>query len=312
MKTHCIICHSDNVEASDEHVISEALGGAFHIFNVCKACNSNLGTKVDIKLVDHLLMKICREKYNLSGKTGKLPSFLCDQIVHPKTDDNIKMKFYYNENNEIKLKYLTNTENNFSEDGTGSFTITVDDSEKNKINEIINKKKSKLEKKGLKMNISEPQVHTQKGIEIQGNLTVDLAQFKIGLLKIAYESLCFLCPEYENDKNGKLLSSILLNAKYEQAIEYHVIGTGFGRIEIFDTLKCLQIDVNTKHLIYFIFLEQSGLFCFISLFDTISLGIKMSDYNYIGKYNLFVVTNDYIQKRCEKYKFTSQKGLEKL
>ena len=71
-------------------------------------------------------MRICRENNKLSGKTGKLPSFLCDQIVHPKTDDNTKMKFYYDENNELKLKYLTNTENNFSEDGTGSFSITVD------------------------------------------------------------------------------------------------------------------------------------------------------------------------------------------
>lgn len=37
MKTHCIICHSDNVEASDEHVIPEALGGVYHIYNVCKS-----------------------------------------------------------------------------------------------------------------------------------------------------------------------------------------------------------------------------------------------------------------------------------
>lgn len=312
MKTHCIICHSDNVEASDEHVIPEALGGAFHIFNVCKTCNSILGTKVDIKLVDHLLMRICRENNKLSGKTGKLPSFLCDQIVHPKTDDNTKMKFYYDENNELKLKYLTNTENNFSEDGTGSFSITVDYSEKDKIYEILNKKKSKLEKKGLQINVSEPQVHTQKGIEIQGNLTIDFAQFKIGLLKIAYESLCFLYPEYENDQNGKNISKILLNAKYEEAIEYPTVGNGFEKIDIFEKLKCIPIDLNTKHIIYFIFLEQSGLFCFISLFDTISLGIKMSDYNYIGKHNLFIITNDYIQKKCQKYKLTSQKGLEIL
>ena len=51
-------------------------------------------------------MKICRENYNLSGKTGKLPSFFCDQIVHPKTDENTKMKFYYDENHEYyKLSF---------------------------------------------------------------------------------------------------------------------------------------------------------------------------------------------------------------
>lgn len=312
MRTHCIICHSDNVESSDEHVIPEALGGAFHIYNVCKSCNSKIGNTVDIKLIDHILMKICRENNNLTGKSGKLPSFFCDQIVHPKFDENTKMKFFYDENQNLKLKYITSEKRNIKEDGTGIFSIIVDDTEKDKLSEIINKKKAKLEKKGLLLNISEPEFHSQKGIEVQGNLTIDLAQFKIGLLKIAYESLCCLCPEYENDQNGKIISSILLNAKYEEAISYPTIGNGFGRIEVFDTLKCLQINLNTKHLIYFIFLEQSGLICFISLFDTISLGIKMSDYNYIGKYNLFVITNDYIQKKCEKYKFTSQTGFEKL
>ena len=32
------------------------------------------------------------------------------------------------------------------------------------------------------------------------------------LLKIAYESLCFLYPEYENDQNGKNISKILFSS----------------------------------------------------------------------------------------------------
>lgn len=311
-KIHCIICHSDNVDSSDEHVIPEALGGTYHIYNVCKSCNSKIGTAVDIKLVDHILMKICRENNNLTGKTGKLPSFLCEQIVHPKTDENTKMKFYYDEEQNLKLKFITSEQSNLKDDGTGTFSITVDDSEKNKLDEIINKKRVKLGKKGLHLNISEPKSHSQKGIEVQGSLSVDLEKFKIGLLKIAYESLCDLCPDYEKDADAKEIASILKNVQYDKVIKYANIGCGFENIEIFDTLRVLQIDTKNKHLIYYIFLEQSGLYCFISLFETIFLGIKMSEINYIGKYCVYAITNDYKNKKCNKYRFSPKNGLELL
>lgn len=33
MKTgHCIICHRDGVDLSDEHVIPDAIGGYYHIY----------------------------------------------------------------------------------------------------------------------------------------------------------------------------------------------------------------------------------------------------------------------------------------
>ena len=32
-KGYCIICHRDNQELSDEHVIPEAIGGCYHIYN---------------------------------------------------------------------------------------------------------------------------------------------------------------------------------------------------------------------------------------------------------------------------------------
>ena len=39
MLGHCIICHQDNVPMSDEHVIPKAIGGCYHVFNVCDDCN---------------------------------------------------------------------------------------------------------------------------------------------------------------------------------------------------------------------------------------------------------------------------------
>lgn len=36
---HCIICHADGVELTDEHVIPDAIGGYIHCHKVCKDCN---------------------------------------------------------------------------------------------------------------------------------------------------------------------------------------------------------------------------------------------------------------------------------
>jgi len=72
----CIICRTekDEKEFSDEHVIPDALGGYYHIYTVCKNCNSILGRKVDSKLTNHIFSKYQRSALNLKGKSGKIPN----------------------------------------------------------------------------------------------------------------------------------------------------------------------------------------------------------------------------------------------
>lgn len=71
---HCIICHQDDVELSDEHVIPDAIGGYIHCYKVCKECNSHLGDHVDKLLLDHYLIKGARHVHKLKGKTGFIPN----------------------------------------------------------------------------------------------------------------------------------------------------------------------------------------------------------------------------------------------
>ena len=49
----CIICRENKDNLSDEHVIPDAIGGYYHIYTVCKECNSKLGQNIDSKLVKH-------------------------------------------------------------------------------------------------------------------------------------------------------------------------------------------------------------------------------------------------------------------
>lgn len=65
---YCIICRRNNVSLSDEHVIPDSIGGYYHIHTVCKECNSKLGDNVDVKLLNHTLIKLHRFSKRMRGK----------------------------------------------------------------------------------------------------------------------------------------------------------------------------------------------------------------------------------------------------
>lgn len=311
-KGRCIICHADDVELSDEHVFPDAIGGCYHIYTVCKKCNSFLGEAVDNPLTEHIIIKLFRENYKLAGKTGKIPSFLLDSEIQNKDNPEEKMKFYIDENNELKLKYLPNTKEVIDENGNTKFEVKVDYSDKDKLAKIQEKKIERYQKKGFSANLSKPEIVSQKGMTIQSELKFDLLKYRIGLLKIAYESMCDFFPVYEEDDYGLQISEILKNARYEDVNKFVNVGNGFEDIEILNTFKVFQVDFTNKHTLFFVFLEKAGLYCFISLFDKIKVGIKMSDKNYVGYASVLFITNDYVKKCVEKYSFSPNTYLQKL
>lgn len=70
----CIICRKENDNSSDEHVIPEAINGYYHIYDVCKDCNSRLGTDVDSTLLNHSFIEFQRFLLELKGKKGNIPN----------------------------------------------------------------------------------------------------------------------------------------------------------------------------------------------------------------------------------------------
>lgn len=73
----CIFCLKAT-EMTKEHIIPESIGGKIHIMNVCKACNSLLGTEVDAPYCSNLPIALSREQYKLHGKKGHIPCLLED------------------------------------------------------------------------------------------------------------------------------------------------------------------------------------------------------------------------------------------
>ena len=71
----CVICGTtvDFSSRSDEHVFPEAIGGTLVYRELCKRCNDELGSSVDVALTDHFAIQGFRKKFRLAGKTGKVP-----------------------------------------------------------------------------------------------------------------------------------------------------------------------------------------------------------------------------------------------
>lgn len=67
----CIICRKNRVEFSDEHVIPDSINGYYHIYTVCKTCNSKLGQYIDEPLTNHKFMEFQRNIRRIPGKKVK-------------------------------------------------------------------------------------------------------------------------------------------------------------------------------------------------------------------------------------------------
>ncbi|MCM1114312.1 MAG: HNH endonuclease [Clostridium sp.] len=77
----CIFCGKTEDEFdknncwTEEHIIPEALGNeTLKIYNVCKVCNSKLGTYVDNYFSNNMIIKMIRQEKGLGGQSGIVPN----------------------------------------------------------------------------------------------------------------------------------------------------------------------------------------------------------------------------------------------
>jgi len=75
-KKRCIFCLEEKPlsDFTEEHVFPYAIGGSFVIHDVCKDCNSYLGTAIDAKLTDHIFVQFPRHLLRIAGKDGRIPN----------------------------------------------------------------------------------------------------------------------------------------------------------------------------------------------------------------------------------------------
>lgn len=198
----CIICIGENPitednPLTDEHIIPEFLGGSIVKKNVCKTCNSKMGTGFEGALANSLLYKLPRF---INGITGK-KNFLADPFTGVYEHEEIG-RFRVNENGELTVipdVTIDQVGDNFA------VNMSIDKSELDKAKPLLEKKISRYLKsqgkevdkakisKGIDNLLGEAiQRHnTVDSAEIKGRISIDLDAHIMLYSKIAYELAIF-------------------------------------------------------------------------------------------------------------------------
>lgn len=289
----CIVCREDKEDMSDEHVIPDSLGGFYHIFNVCKTCNSRMGEKVDSPLVNHKLTELYRFSHEIEGKSGSVPNPFSGIFIE---EGNPEVKARVDTNKEGMLDVLYHPVIKLTEDGgvVQSIEVAVDSKDEGKIDGIFQKI---LRRKGI------PESAIVKGERrreirtggIGGKWEMDILKFKIGLLKIAYEFAVDSIPDFFFDADAIKISEILKNADYEGAKDYAKIGSGL-QPEIFEPFVS-YLDFSSKKHYLVLIPAEFGLLCLVKLHDLFSIGIVLSRRKFLDFTETLIGVND-IDDRC--------------
>lgn len=268
----CIICRETDVTGSDEHVIPDALGGLLHITNICTKCNSFLGTKVDAKLTEHGLIKLLRYIYRIKNKSNKLINPIKGNFTSPK---NPEMKVQYRLDNNNRLKpYIIQQPCVKVLDDKIEISVTLDEDDFSKRDQIINKI---CRKNGIKTDNYSIE-HSTTNIDLSDTkitIDFDMRDFKIGILKIAYEFAICKIPAYFFDKTAIKIANILKTANIDDAIKFthgELLNNSIQK-EFHPYIK----HYNHNHYLILCGLKNIGLICYVCLFDTIDMAVKLSD-----------------------------------
>lgn len=284
----CIICHRNQVAASDEHIIPKALGGYMHTWKVCKECNSIMGHKVDSLITTQYFITFERYKHQLRGQSGEAVK---NPLIgtFPGEDGN-KYKI---EEEEGKLISHLVTSTKISDDGN-QLSIIVDGRDKEKVGDIIAKF---CKRKGYELPEKIPELAIEKkpapAVQIQSS--INIADISLAMLKIAYEFTACMLPEYIHDAEAKKIAEILLSADSKRLNEIQISTNIFE--DVFQPIFGNYIDFskNTRHYILLINIENK-LCCFVKLFNLFCVPIVMSNQLYKDIDQPIIAINDFAKK----------------
>ncbi len=294
----CIICRKDKEEMSDEHVIPDSMGGFYHIFNVCKTCNSRMGEKVDSPLVNHKLTELYRFSQEIEGKSGKIPNPFSG-IFMEQGESEVKARVDVNKAGKLEVLYHPVINLKENEGVIQSIEISVDSKDEANIDKILQKI---LKRKGIPASsiVKGDQRREIRTGGVGGRWEVDILKFKIGLLKIAYEFAIDSIPSYFEDLDAIKISQILENAEYERVKEYVKIGSGL-QAEVFSPFAD-YLDLPSKKHYLILTPTDGGLLCLVKLHNLFTIGVILSNRSYFDFTETLIGINDIDGKSFRKLK----------
>lgn len=275
---------------SDEHVFPEAIKGHYHVYNVCKVCNSKMGERIDPLLTEHFFIKAYRFSHKMRGKKGELPNPFSGVGV---LEDGRKCRL------DLKNGRLTpfvmpdfsgvNTD-------TGEISFSVDASQEVDIDGIVEKiVRRNFPNKEVELNVSERVVRQIENPNINISQEIDVADFKMALLKIAYEFTIDNIPNYIHDEEAIKISKVLYSCDCKRLNEITFYGNGLyveGN-DVVDNILGDYVDCKkeTKHIALLLSFRQSTI-CFVKIANVFCIGVRMSEQIYKEAEAFIIGVND--------------------
>ncbi len=294
----CIICRTeqDQSEMSDEHVIPDSLGGYYHIYNVCRPCNSKMGETVDSPLINNKITELYRFCEQLQGKSGNIPNPFTGTIIGA-DDPAVKARAIVGEDGVLRFVLLPRVHVNEEDGVVKSIEISVDVEDEAKIEPILQKKLARLG------------VDSSGGIQgervrsvLEGGFStrweIDARNFKIGLLKIAYEFAVDSIESFYDTDEAREIARILHETNYEAVEGFVKIGSGL-QPEVFDPFTD-YLDVNSRKHYLVLIQTDMGLVCCIKLHSLFCVGIVLSTQRLLVGHEAIFGINDIVQRSFRK------------
>lgn len=287
----CIICRVDKdaLEFSDEHVIPDSLGGYYHIYSVCRTCNSRMGETVDSALVKHKLTDLYRFVEGMAGKSGAIPNPFGGLAASSENPD-VQARAIADDDGALKFQLIPRVVVHEEGGAPTSIEIVVDTQDEAKIGTILRKK---LERLGIDESQARAKSELLRSV-VDGGFSmrwqVDTQAFKIGLLKIAYEFAVDSIEDYFETPDAIEISRVLREVDYEAVNRFVTVGSGLEP-EVFEPFKdYLDLD-NKKHYLVLINAGMELMGC-VKLHRLFCVGVKLSSKRHMDKGNIIFGIND--------------------
>lgn len=275
----CIICKEEKVDSefTDEHVFADSIGGTLILSNVCKDCNDKLGRHIDAKLVNHLLIQFVRLTLKIPSKSGKVPNPLENGVLRSDPDQQVKY-FFDNTGVPQELYMVPKVAKTTREDGSEEVHMVIDVKDRDKLPTMINKM---LRRKGLpEISAEEIEKHIKTSTDhtptMEISRSIDLVDYKRGILKIAYElAYYWLGENYLNDPVGEEIRRCITDYTNKEWFKKYKIRE---TINLTGKKPMLQLwtDETSSH-ISFVKASDGKIVIYIRVFDVFEANIVVSE-----------------------------------
>jgi len=284
----CIICRKKKADFNDEHVIPDSIQGYYQINTVCTDCNSRMGSAIDNKLINHKFIEFQRFLFNIKGKSGSIPNPFSG-THHIMDNPDRKVVLEIDSKGSLSPRLLPIVPNLKKEPIVDSFIIQVDKKDEGRIDEIIDKI---ILRNGIdKHRLTSTKIEREVDPYISITLNIDTQDFKIGMLKMAYEFAVDNIPEYFTDEHARTISKILYKCDFKDLVKKVLFfGSGFDKEILTPFQNLISFEEKNHYLI--LLSTKHGLICIINLFNILSIGIRLSNSTNYLKNDLLVGKND--------------------